>query len=262
METKCNARKGNGEQCNNNAKQEFGGRYCGVHKSTWEAEQVRQVMKEREGFHCGIDIGFINLSFSFLHSNGRVVSYVGSVDEMERYTEETEPSVIQLNVPKATLKHEKLFLLLDSIPEFKECINFVIERQPSLASAEGCRLDGLIMGYLRGKGLTGSYLDSRTRQNFTETMCEGTSTDTKKDEVPAKRKHYSISFVAQKFPSFYSYIQSKRKKIDDICDSLIYAYMSSEALTSSKVVTKAVRSTCGVMKRKPPVNPNNEDNDG
>jgi hypothetical protein len=234
MENKCQAIKGNGEQCTHNSKAEFGNKYCGVHRTTWEMEQVRNTMKEQIGFHCGIDIGFINLSFSFLHSNGKVISYVGSVDEMIRFEEGIEPSVVELECSKTTLKHERLFLLLDSIIEFNQCINFIVERQPSLASAEGCRLDGLIMGYLRGKKLNGSYLDSRTRQSFTEASCPETSTDVKK-------KQFSISFVAQKFPSFFSYVQSKRKKVDDICDSLIYAYMSSEALTSSKVISKLVK---------------------
>lgn len=216
----CQARKGNGEQCNNNAKQEYEGRYCGVHRVMYEKEVETRKLKEMKGFHCGIDIGFINLSFSFIQNN-IIVSYVGSIDEMIRFQEGTEPSVVSFECPKHILKHEKLFLLLENIPELKECIQFIVERQPSIASAEGCRLDGLIMGYLRGKGMKGKYLDSRTRQTFTETQVEETTSTTKK-------KEYSISFVQQKFPSFFAFIQERRKKVDDMCDSLIYAYISSE----------------------------------
>lgn len=245
----CIAKKGDGSPCSHLAKSEYDNRYCGIHKSQYEMELKQQEARTMQGFHCGIDIGDINLAITFLDRNsGKIVSYIGSVDDMMRLEEHVDPTMVRLECPKATLKHDRVFLLLDSITEFNTTINVIIERQPSLASAEGCRTDGLIMGYLRGKGLSCCYLDSRVRQSFTESVCDGLSTTAKKkdkevcktDAVPASRKAFSISFVIQKYPSFLDYARSKRKKIDDICDSLIYAYMSSEALTSAKNVKKAL----------------------
>jgi hypothetical protein len=239
----CVATKGDGKPCTHNAKQEYGFRYCGTHRSTWEEEQRRSAMREQIGFHCGVDIGFGNLAITFLGMNGpfegRIVSYIGSVDEMLRLEQGVEPSVIHSEQPKNTPMCEKVFELIDNIPEFKAVVHFIIERQPSLASAEGCRLDGQMLGYLRGKGLNGCYLDSRTRQNFTERECPEVS-------VEAKKKQFSISFVVQKYPTFYAFIKDKRKKIDDVCDSLIYAYMSSEALSSAKLVNRTPNCVAGL----------------
>ena len=230
----CIARKQDGSGCTHFAKQEYDNRYCGIHKGQFEMEKKQEEARTMQGFHCGIDIGDINLAITFLDRNtGRIVSYIGSVDDMMRIEEGTETIMLQLNCPKTTLKHDRIFLLFDSIVELNTTINVIIERQPSLASAEGCRTDGLIMGYLRGKGLSCCYLDSRVRQSFTESVCDSLSTT-------AKKKEFSISFVIQKYPSFLDYAKSKRKKIDDICDSLIYAYMSSEALTSAKNVRKVI----------------------
>ena len=55
-----------------------------------------------QGFHCGIDIGDINLAITFLDRNsGKIVSYIGSVDE---HDENSRNMLIQLwyvwNVPK------------------------------------------------------------------------------------------------------------------------------------------------------------------
>jgi hypothetical protein len=145
--------------------------------------------------------------------------------------------MLRLERNRDMLKHDKIFHLIDNIVEFQTTVSIIIERQPSLACAEGCRTDGLIMGYLRGKGLSCCYLDSRVRQSFTETACNRQSVEVKSKDA---RKAFSLTFVMQKYPSFLDYAKSKRKKIDDICDALIYAYMSSEALTSSKVVRRSL----------------------
>lgn len=68
----CGAKRLDGTFCTNRAKTEYDYKYCGSHKSLFYAENSRKEVAKKlapeseGGFYCGIDIGVVNLSISFL----------------------------------------------------------------------------------------------------------------------------------------------------------------------------------------------------
>ena len=96
----CFGIKGDGTRCTHPTKQEYGNRYCGTHRSQWQQDVIREELRSKVGYHCGI--GFDNLAITFIRNDAishnddggddstnsdevrDIVSYIGSVDEMMR----------------------------------------------------------------------------------------------------------------------------------------------------------------------------------
>lgn len=237
-------------------------------------------MASQQSYYVGIDIGQQTLSFSFLSADGqRVLTYSGSVEEMLCYelgqniTRVVNPMTTRVVNPltsKDATSGDKLLSMIDALPEFSppnRILGFIVERQ--MGSQTFAQRDGIIFGYLRGKGIPGVIMDSRLRVSFTQwsmdkagilcltveevkvlsrdadlrRLAENTSDD---DVVADKRrtgrkvpltKLAPMSFVRYRYPDYFAQVVDQTTKVDDICDALCYAYMCSQGLYNTKAIS-------------------------
>jgi hypothetical protein len=186
-------------------------------------------------FTCGIDIGTKNLCISFVPIGEpgiptAVTSYKGSLESVSRYeTDEQGVEVIRLSKRDAAVSHEAYIKILKAIPEFSNTLSTVIEEQLSFNKSNMSRLDGVTYGFLRGSfPQMGVYLHGSTiRQKFiTDALAQQ---DISRVVIPKgypESKELSFYYVGCLFQEHYEYIHlftELRDKLDDICDSVVYA---------------------------------------
>jgi hypothetical protein len=174
-------------------------------------------------FTCGIDIGTKNLAISFVSAD-RIICYKGSTHELTRYEIGQEPEI--LSMKGKVDQNEAFIIILESLEEFKETSSTVIEQQVSMNKSEMTRLDGIAYG-----GLSLGYKDMKVnlhgsgiRKKFLTTAL--TSHDTTQIRIPSGVKDVKIlscQFVAVFYKDFYNLITQLEGKIDNICDSIVYA---------------------------------------
>jgi hypothetical protein len=122
--------------------------------------------------------------------------------------------------------NEAFVNILEAIPEFSQTTSVVIELQLAFNRGVMSRLDGIAYGFLKGRfpSMDVSLNASTIRKRFIEEELEGI--DTSNYMIPRgypATKIPSILFVAVSYPPHYDYIRSNNDKIDDICDSIVYA---------------------------------------
>lgn len=237
-------------------------------------------MASQQSYYVGIDIGQQTLSFSFLSAGRqRVLTYSGSVEEMLCYElGQNITRVVNPLTSKDATSGDKLLSMIDALPEFSppnRILGFIVERQ--MGSQTFAQRDGIIFGYLRGKGIPGLIMDSRLRVSFTQWSMDKAgilcltveevkvlsrdadlrrlAEDTSDDDVVADKRRTGrkvpltklapMSFVRYRYPDYFTQVVDQTTKVDDICDALCYAYMCSQGLYNTKAISamkKAKRS--------------------
>ncbi len=227
-------------------------------------------------YHCGIDVGSSTLSFSFLSTDmKRLITYMGSLEETILFEAGKEPTTLANPLANDKDAHvgDKLIALMDLMPEFRLTTHFLVERQ--MGGRSFAQQDGIIFGYLRGKGIQGSAVDSRLRVNFCEWLLnkekapiftveevklllkeanikrklvlEPTLVINAGDKRETGRKVPDtklppMSFVRHQFTYYFNHVVAYTPKVDDICDAVTYAYMSLNRMSSSKDMTSIKRA--------------------
>lgn len=196
-------------------------------------------------YHCGIDIGSNNLAFAFVEqTTNALIVYTGELEDLTRYELNKNPTTHVFAYKKTWPKGDKLIALIDSLPEMQTTVGFIVEFQ--MANQTFSHIAGIIFGYLRGKGIPGSLMGGQTRKRYASSTTEDDSmsqVDVKAltgRKVP-ENKVASIAYVNNMYPAFLAYVVIHTRKIDDICDSIVYATMSRDDLTSSLTVSKAIK---------------------
>ncbi len=186
-----------------------------------------------KSFACGIDIGTKNLSISFvsLDDKRQVISYKGTMELMSRYEEGVDTQEFEISGRKLS-NHDVYIAILETLPEFKDTVSTVIEMQLAMNKSDMSRLDGVAYGFLRGRfpsmmvNLNGSTI--RTKFIANEIAPYETRDVLLPRGYPAT-KTPSFLFVGCIYPSHYAYIRAEPSinKIDDICDSTVYASIAA-----------------------------------
>jgi hypothetical protein len=182
-------------------------------------------------YTCGVDIGTENLAISFIEVSWRsapprIISYKGSLSKVLRFERDVETTVISQS-GKAGPSEDYVGILC-AIPEFSQTVQAVIEMQLAFNHSAMSRLDGVAYGFLRGRfpSMVVSLNAATIRKKFIAEQLgnEDISNYMIPRGYPAT-KVPSIFFVAVRNPPHYEYILSNREidKIDDICDSIVYA---------------------------------------
>ncbi len=185
---------------------------------------------------CGIDIGTKNLGISFV-SDKEIISYRGDPHEMLRY--EFDKNIIKIT-SNDKCEYKSLITLLNTIPEFDNTYKIGIEKQIAFHNAEILRIDGIIYGYLSAKYPNiVEYSSPKSRLNCCNKLLEEYP-EGQKVKIPKKsireQKIPSLKVIGYLYPDFYDFIFDKvdDEKLDDICDSAIYALMDTFLLPKIK----------------------------
>jgi hypothetical protein len=125
-----------------------------------------------------------------------------------------------------------LYSILSFIPEFYHTKKIVIEEQLPFHNAEMLRIDGAIHGFLTSKYRDSEvkYLKPNSRAAFTKKYLlkfpAAENTFLPLTKIKKESKKDPMKIIGHEFPDFYSHILSfvPDKKIDDICDSSLYAF--------------------------------------
>lgn len=177
---------------------------------------------------CGIDIGTENFGICFL-SKEEIVCYRGSPYLMKRY---------QVGVPvidySTNLKniYDSLVEILESIKEFSSTISVKIEKQVAFHSSEVLRLDGIVFGFLKSKCPSVEYVSPNKRMSFMKEIMEknpGCSETQVQKKKYREAKIPGMKITKFFFGEFYDFVEENVEdgKLDDICDSLIYAALDT-----------------------------------
>lgn len=181
-----------------------------------------------ESYVCGIDIGTKNLGICFFSSK-EIIGYRGSLFHLIRY---------QLDTPlidyksKSENMYESLIELLEMIHEFEHTIAIKIEKQVPFHNSEVLRIDGIIYGFLKSVCKSVDYVDSKRRMSFMKGICT-IDPDCDKTVLPNKtyrpQKIPGMKITKYFYPDFFELLEKNVEdgKLDDICDSLIYAIMDT-----------------------------------
>lgn len=184
-----------------------------------------------EKFTCGIDIGTKNMGFCFVSKN-RIVAYRGTVFEFYRYEIGKKTEVFKRNDDGDSCNG--LVEMVFSIKEFDNTTSIRIERQVAIHSNEILRYDGVIFGTLRGKypNTEVMYIAPRSRTFALEKVIEQYDEFLNKEINKSYKATKVPSLILTKnfFPTFYELIVEEidDKKLDDICDALVYAILETE----------------------------------
>lgn len=196
---------------------------------------ARASVATTSNFTCGIDIGTENLAISFIEITmgdavPRIISYKGTLNDVLRFEmgeETTKLTPAKLSRGKLH-QHEAYVAILSIIPEFSQTTNTVIEMQLSCSKSLMSRLDGIAFGFLKGSfpSMSVSLHASTIRTKFISDRVS--EEETNRVKIPRgyrTTKLQSIAFVATKLPAYYNFIEENPEinKIDDICDSIVYA---------------------------------------
>lgn len=203
-------------------------------------------------YTCGIDIGTKNLCISFtplvtpITPETIVISYKGSLETISRYETGEEVSIV-LQLSKKESSHEAYIKILQAIPEFKDTKVTVIEEQLSMNRGEMARLDGVTYGFLRGTfPQMGVFLHgSGIRRKFI--MDSLATKDVSNVVIPRgypDSKELSFYYVGCLYADHYEYIQlfpDLKSKMDDICDSVVYACFARTKLLQPALKTTGIK---------------------
>jgi hypothetical protein len=208
---------------------------------------------QRPTLACGVDIGTQNLAISFVGvgvSEGCVISYKGTLNEVRRFEEDQETAVLKFGTkskrPSTNDICEVYVSILESIPELDYTVSTVIEMQLAFNRSEMSRLDGIAYGFLKGRfpGMKISINAATIRRKF---ISDRVSEDEESVVVVPRgypaTKHQSMVFVCTKMSSFYRYITQNEDidKIDDICDSLVYASIAADHHLKAQSSARSMR---------------------
>lgn len=177
-----------------------------------------------DSYVCGIDIGTKNLGICFV-SPKEIVAYRGSLNHLIRYQIDT-PLIDYKS--KSEDMYESLVEILETIYEFKHTIAIKIEKQVPFHNAEVLRIDGIIYGLLKSKCKNVQYVDSKSRMTFMRGICT-VFPECEDVNLPGKsyrpQKIPGMKIVKYFYPDFFAFIELHVEdgKLDDICDSLVYA---------------------------------------
>lgn len=188
-------------------------------------------MSYDEKFMCGIDIGTKNMGFCFVSKN-RIVAYRGTVFEFYRYEIGKKTELFKRKDDGDFCNG--LVEMIFSIEEFNKTTSIKIEKQLALHNNEILRYDGIVYGTLRGKypGANVVYTAPRSRTSALENVIEQYDEFLDKEINKSYKATKVPSLIITKnfFPTFYELIMEEidDKKLDDICDALIYAILETE----------------------------------
>jgi hypothetical protein len=192
-------------------------------------------------FSCGVDIGEINLAIAFVSPDGRVINYRGAITHakatsthpdisphLTRYEIGVEPSTVV--PPKRLPEHACLVQFLQSIVEFNHTKYSAIEMQLASNTAAMSRYDGIIYGWLIGRfpNMLTTLNGSTCRKRAVEGFFTKAGLDINGVVIPAvikknESKINSYKFVKTFHPESWEYFQLMQLKMDDVCDTLVYA---------------------------------------
>lgn len=177
-------------------------------------------------YACGIDVGTQNMAISFLSDKEDIITYLGSLLEMTRYELDKEIQIVKSEAKKSDTDYKAMIMILNKIPEFAYTSSVVIELQMSVNCAKMSRIDGIVFGFLCGKfpSMVVNLSSPVVRKKFITERITGTDMS----ELALKKsiketKILSFQFVYAKFRKYYDYMQSVIGKLDDMCDSVVYA---------------------------------------
>lgn len=204
-------------------------------------------------FACGIDIGVKNLAISFVElcetgeARPRIISYKGTLDTMLRFEEGGETQVLKLTGKKLS-HHDSYITIFETMPEFEFTTTTVIEMQLAMGRSDMSRLDGVAYGFLRGRypSMIVTLNGSTIRKKFITDAITGLDFSTV--SIPRgypETKRLSLLFVGCKFSQYYEFIQSlvsDLDKIDDVCDSVVYASIALVNHLRTKAAPVATRA--------------------
>lgn len=200
-------------------------------------------------YSCGIDIGTKNLGFCFVSLN-TVIGYRGTSEKMLRY--ETGKEILEISAPENEneifSEYKQLITILNLIPEFEKTFRIAIEKQISHHNAEILRMDGIIFGFLSGKfpDINIEYFAPQKRISESEKIIL-TFPDSDIFTPPIKsireQKIPSLKITSYFFPDFYSFILENidDKKLDDLCDSLVYAIIGTSLSPINYQISKELK---------------------
>lgn len=188
-------------------------------------------MSYDEKFTCGIDIGTKNMGFCFVSKN-RIVAYRGTVFEFYRYEIGKKTELFKRKDDEDFCNG--LVEMIFSMKEFDNTTSIRIERQLALHNNEILRYDGIVYGTLRGKYPKANvvYIAPRSRTSALEKVIDQYNEFLDKEINKSYKATKVPSLIITKnfFPTFYELIVEEidDKKLDDICDALIYAILETE----------------------------------
>lgn len=220
-------------------------------------------LEGEEVFTCGVDVGTINMCVTFVSNHGKIVIYHGAVTRrtgpkgheakmmvlrypiVEGSMEECPliAGTIQAYPNGTLVKHmddyHGFLNLLGQMKELERTVSVVIESQVSMNGMLMPRLDGIIFGWMSAKRIHTEYIGAKGRGGFAAKAMENVDLSnmplpklkarggkTKDEDV----KIPSYQFVCHHHPEFYKTILGFEggiiPKLDDICDSVLYAHIA------------------------------------
>lgn len=184
-------------------------------------------------WYTGIDVGQVNLGISFFNGH-KLISYRATPNGIYKYDIEHEtPMMIDFKYDMQSPDDLKtLYAVLSFIPEFYHTKRIVIEEQLPFHNADMLRIDGAIHGFLSSKYSETDvrYLKPNSRAAFTKKYLsrfpDAENTFLPLTKIKKEAKKDPMKIIGYEFPDFYSHILMfvPDKKIDDICDSALYAF--------------------------------------
>lgn len=189
--------------------------------------------------YCGIDIGRENLAISFIIDQGddekRIVTYKGTTKCLYRYEVGQEPQEFKL--VKSIDTYRDTCYLLSMIDELKYTKRTFIELQVSIHNNAILKMEGIIIGFLMGRFrqmeviTCASQRRTRTADKF---IAEHGMLPIRLVASPPKTKINTMHMVAHLYREHYDFLvsfidkdnQYNLGKMDDACDTILYAYMA------------------------------------
>jgi hypothetical protein len=178
------------------------------------------------------------MALSFITIDNEAITYKGVVNGkksfLHRYVQDEMPTTVEL-VKCVDVPHD-ICMLLAMIPEFKDTARVFVELQVNMHSAGILKLEGVIIGFLIGRytRMNVESCSSIKRTSFaTKFVTEKGQSPIRIVGSPPKTKHNTMYMVGHLYPGFYNYMLEFVKsdefcigKMDDVCDTLAYAYMA------------------------------------
>lgn len=188
--------------------------------------------------HCGVDIGNKNMALSFITEDDEVITYKGEVDGknsfLVRYTQDEIPTKIEIQ--KCIDVPRDICQLLAMIPELSCTTRTFIELQVNMHNAGILKLEGVIIGFLIGRypRMQVDSCSSVKRTSYaSKFVAQRGQSEIRIVGSPPKTKHDTMYVVGHLFKPFYEFMLEFVKcdefcigKMDDVCDTIVYAYMA------------------------------------
>lgn len=197
----------------------------------------------RTEYSCGIDLGTENLGICFF-SDEEIIGYRGSPFLLKRYQVGVE--IIDY-VAKSTDIYDAVIEVLDMIFEFENTREVRIEKQLPKHNADMIRIDGIIFGYLKSKCKNVEYISPNTRMSFMDSLM-GRNPESQVEGLPVKKykdsKIPGMKITKYFYPEYFNFIakHAEEGKLDDLCDSLIYAIMETFHVHGTEMDHKKIKN--------------------